>query len=191
MKVEDAPPGPHGQDAERPRVEAPRLDRGERPVGVRGVVQLDEPAVVHAVDVIARKDEDAARARAQSQRDAHRVRRAAIVPVDGRRGERPDPVEALAPGSCDVMLHGLVQVLGQHQDVADARAGAVAQGEVDEPAAPERHDRLGSIARQGPEAIPFAAGQDVQEAPRSPLDADALIAWMRWVTSLGAKVPSS
>ncbi len=154
--------------------EARGLLDGDRPGHDQGVgpglaEEEQELAVIGVVDVVARKHEDGLRVFLLDGVDIleHRVGRA-LVPVvadPALGGQGDDEVAALGvedvPAVEDVALEGQGLVLGQKGDPAQAGVEGVGQAEIDDPIGAEKgHGRLGPIAGQGIEPLPFAPAED-------------------------------
>ena len=162
------------QDAEAVRLADGHLLDRDGHVRALAPVLLDERAVVHLVDVVARQDEDEVGRRLADGLDVleHRVR-GAPVPLRGAvardvRLHHPDaaggPVEVPRAPGADVVVERPRVVLGQDDDVVDVRVDAVAEREVDDPVlARERHGGLGADAREDRQPLTLTAGEDDRE----------------------------
>ena len=158
-----------------------RLREGHAPDGdghVRALPAMGghERRVVHLVDVVAGEDEDVVRVVVLDDVEVLEdgVGGAAVPLGDPAAGDvglehlhaAPVPVEVPRAAQADVVVQGARVVLGQDDDIVDARVHAVAQREVDDPVlAAERHRRLGTHRREDREALAFAAGEDDRHRP--------------------------
>ena len=159
----------HLQHAELAR--PPRGDHagGQAQAAAVPGVEVQQFAVVHAVDVVAREDQHPLGLAPFQQVDVlvDRVGGALVPlladPVLGR-----DAVEELVrlvaedvPAALQVLVQGERLVLGQHVDLPQVAVDAVAEGEIDDAVgAAEGHGRLGTVLGQRIEALPLAPGQD-------------------------------
>ncbi len=129
-------------------------------------------AVVHLVDVVARKDQDMTRAPVLQQVDvlvngvggafvpllAHAMLRRNAVK------EFPRFVAEDVPTPLQVLVKGVGLVLGQDEDLPQAAIDAVRKGEVDDPVGAAKGDgRLGTVAGQGIEPVALSAGENEGE----------------------------
>ena len=154
VEVHDAPAGVHLEDAERRRLILGDRDDRHGGVGAAGAVGLQHRRVVHAVQLIAREDQDVARRRAPHVTEALADGvGGALEPVaalfgllggqhaDERRREHVELV-----GHRDVFVQALRVELRQHEDLAQAGVQAVADRDVDQSVfAPDRHRRLRTL----------------------------------------------
>ena len=159
----------HLEDAERGRLFLGDGDDRHRRVGVALAVGLQHLRVVHAVELIARQDQDVARRRAPHvpQALADGVG-GALEPVaaflgllggqhaDERRREHVELV-----GHRDVLVQALRVELRQHEDLAQARVQAVADRDVDQPVlAADRYGRLRALEREREQARAAATAKN-------------------------------
>ena len=144
-------------------------DHRDGEAGLAGLVVFPQPAVVHLVDVVPGQQQDGL---GLGDVDEGEVLPdgvgGALVPVvahlhlgrhllDELVQPRGEEIEAEA----EVPAERVRLVLGQHQDLADLRIDAVAEGEIDDPVdGAEGHRGLGPQVRERAQALPHSAGHD-------------------------------
>ena len=172
LEADDALLLVHLDDAEAVGVGDGHLDRREGHGGAPVLVGAQHLAVVHLVDVVARQDDDVARALPLDgvQVLVDRVGGAQIPvfadPLLGRK-ELDELVELLrhdVPAHPDVTVQRERLVLGRDEDPPQPRVDAIAEREVDDPIGPAEVDRrLGAILGERIEPLAGAAGEDDDE----------------------------
>ena len=144
------------------------FDGGDGDVRAGRDVLLEHLLVVHLVDVVAGEDEDVVGLLAADRIDVlvDGVG-GALIPVlrDAHLGRQNFDEIAVAhqrgPAAADVAVEAERFVLGEDEDAAQVAIEAVREGEVDDAIdAAERDGGLGAVARERPEPLALAAGQE-------------------------------
>jgi hypothetical protein len=157
------------EDAQPARLVPPHGDGRDGDVGTRRLVRVKHRHEVHAVELVARKDQVVGGGLIGEVDEvlAHSVR-GALVPIlrlEGLLGGEHfhEPVaEGVEPvGVVDVPVQGGGIELGEDVDLAQPGVDAVRDGDVHEPElAAEGHRGLGALGRERVQSLPPAAPQD-------------------------------
>jgi hypothetical protein len=161
--------GAERHDAELVRLSNRHLHAANRNVGAAFLVERQQRAVVHLIDVVACEDENRLWTMLVNDVEIliNGIGRAAI-PDLAELLLRRDYIDELAeltvqvaPAALHMLDQGVRLILSQDEDLANARVDAVRQGEVDDAVlSPERRGRLRSLIRQLHEPLPSAARHD-------------------------------
>ena len=168
LEAEDAPLRVRLDDAETAGgFGAIHLDGGDGDVGVGVHVLLEHLAVVHLVDVVAGKNDGVGGALAADGIDVliDGVG-GAQVPIGRNAHLRREHFDEFAeshqggPAFAHVAVEAEGLVLGEDEDAAQVAVDAIGQRDVDDAVdAAEGHGGLGAVARERPQALALAAGQ--------------------------------
>jgi hypothetical protein len=165
-----------GEHAEVPRLLGWHLDHADGDVGALLHVVGDHRAIVHLVDVIARKHEHVLRSVREDELDVlvDGIGRATVpdgtLLLLGRDGldELAELAAQVAPPALHVRDQRLRLVLGEDRDLADAGVDAVRQDEIDDTElTAERRRRLAAMLGEVLQALAAPAGHDHRKGAAS------------------------
>ena len=168
----DLPVAIEQEDAHRRRIVRRHRQRGDRDVGVLVDMRVEQPPVVHAIEMIAGENQVVVGVVPPEvpRRLPHRVGRAlkparAVRRLLGRDDvDEPVRERIHAIGLRDVMVERRRVELRQHEDAPQVGVQAVADRHVDQAVlAADRHRRLRALLRERKEARSLAAAEDDRE----------------------------
>src|ERR1022692_2443117 len=163
VEVDDAPGGVHLEDAEAAGLIRRDRDDRHRRVGAAFVVGPQHVLVVHAVELIAREDQQIAPGGAahvaQTLADGVGGSLTPVAATPGLLGRPPAPPARRADvelvGHGDVLVEALRVELREHEDLTEVRVQAIADRDVDQAVlAADRNGGLRAFERQREQARP-------------------------------------